>query len=1039
MYALILAGGTGTRLWPLSRTQFPKQFLKLTSPGQSLFQETVSRINRFVPEEKIIIISQEDQRENVSLELERSGLGNCVVLTEPVARNTAAAVGLAAWYLTQTKGDSEIMAVFPSDHLISPEDKFAALLSLGKITATKFGLVTCGVRPDYPETGYGYICCGQELEKGVFQVERFVEKPDMAMAEEYVDDGRYLWNSGMFMFDIRVLMEEYRKFLPELAAALDAIDYPELTCLSEVYPGLDNISIDHGLLEKTDKVVVLPTDIIWSDVGSWETFYRLADKDNAGNYYRGRVYGVDTHNCLVWAESRLVGVAGLENIIVVETDDALLVCTREKSQEVKTIVENLQAKRAPESVSPTTIHRPWGSYAVLRDDETYKLKRLLVNPGKRLSLQSHCHRNEHWVVVNGKARVTIGDNERQLKTGQHVFIPANVRHRLENCGEDQLEVVEVQQGSYLGEDDIERYSDDYGRVAENNVLSTFERWIHSPEIDAAMKKELLKLRGNQEAIRDCFGHKLAFGTGGLRGVFGPGLNRMNRYIVRSLAQGLANCLTKKPRATDLLQIPIAYDTRRFSRDFAEEAALVFAANGIKAILFSDPTPTPLLSFTIREMGCAAGLVITASHNPPEYNGCKVYGADGCQAVSPFVDEVCTAMEQVDPLKGVKTVTRSYAYSKGLLLQAPAWIEERYFEKIHSLSVYQPKEKLKVVFTPLHGTGARFIPKILQEQGYVDLSVVEKQMTFDSAFPTVKVPNPEDTNSFKLAVELAGEKGADLVLATDPDADRIGCGVKTKNNKYAFLSGNQIGALLLNYLLYFRKQNNTLPENGVMLKTIVTGNLGKHIATAYGLETMETLTGFKYIGEKIEELERTGSKSFIFGYEESLGFLVAPFVRDKDAVQAALLIAEMTAYHKEQGQNLLQVLEMLHQRFGYFSEELISLELHTQQEIEALFGNLKQWRLNLGNVKLMEKRDYMKGLSWKFSDGDFKIKKLHLPRSQVLYYKYKDGSWFCVRPSGTEPKIKLYFGTVGNTAKEAQDKLETLKHNVLAQAKNIGVS
>jgi phosphoglucomutase len=1034
MYAVILAGGSGTRLWPLSRTQFPKQFIDFTDNGRSLFQETIARVKSIIPENRIIIVANSEQENNIKHQLDQMGLKEVVLLKETRACNTAPAIGLAAWYLAgiAAKDKDAIMAVLPSDHVIAPGEDFAKLINRGCQAAAAYGLVTFGIKPDYPETGYGYILSGQQLDGQAFKVEKFMEKPELALAEKYIRDKRYLWNSGMFVFKVRELMAQYRRYLPSLADGLDKIDYKDFSNLEHVYNSFDSVSIDYGLLEKTADTTVIPTGITWSDVGSWDAVYKISPKDANGNYHQGRIVSIGSRNTLAFSSKPLVGLIGVENIAVIATEDALLVCAREKSQEVKNLVDRLESDGASEYMVHPTVHRPWGSFTVLVDQDTYKVKKIVVYPGSRLSLQSHRHRSEHWLVARGQALATVNDEEKLFEEGKHIFIPQSARHRLENPGKELLEVIEVQKGDYLGEDDITRYQDDYGRSGTKTPEQIFKQWMNSEIIDATNKRELREIENSPTAIQERFGSELVFGTGGLRGIIGAGLNRMNIYVVRKATQGLADYINKQYPVNSGQQVAIAYDTRHYSREFAQAAAQVLAANGIKALIFADARPTPLLSFAIRELGCAAGIVITASHNPSKYNGYKVYQPDGGQAVSPFIDKLTEAITDVDIFRDVRNISVQKAKAQGLLEIISPRLDNLYLEQVASLSLSRPKQKLKVVFTPLHGTGSCFIPKLLKQTGYIDLFVVETQMVADPGFPTVKTPNPEDRKSFAAALDLARQEKADLVMATDPDCDRLGCAVKNEKGDYDLLTGSQIGALLLEYLLGRLKEKDELPAGGVIIKTIVTDDLGKKIAASYGVHTIETLTGFKYIGEKIKELEAAGSPDFIFGYEESYGYLAGTFVRDKDANIAGLLIAEMAAYYQERGQTLLQVLENLHQRFGYFKAELISLELKDEAAADRLIAALDRQPPQIEGVQIVEKRDYHRSKSWDILNN--RTHKLTLPRSKVLYYRFSDGSWFCIRPSGTEPKIKIYFSAVGANNEEAENKLTKLKDTVLAAAK-----
>ena len=1078
MYAVILAGGSGTRLWPLSRELYPKQFLPLPkspsgmSPsgqeegkkeeaglkeetGLSLIEATVNRVMAAVPEDKVIIVTHVDQAGEIRRRLKEANLEKVRILEEPQARNTAPAIGLAACYLQQEAGPDAVMAVLPSDHLIPDREGFADLLRTGEAAAKAYGLVTFGIKPTYPETGYGYICCGDQLDSSTSRVAAFVEKPDLGTAESYLCDSRYLWNSGMFVFRTGALLDQYAALLQDMHASLQEINYKDFSNAGQIYGSLEKISIDYGILERAEGVTVVPADLEWNDLGSWEAYHQVSPLDEDGNYYRGRVLPVNNENSMVIADERLIGAIGLKDIVVVDTDDALLVCDRRQSQDVKKIADQLKREGAKEAREHTTIYRPWGSYTSLELGDNYQVKRINVNPGARLSLQSHNHRAENWIVVKGEALVTVNDDQFVVKKGERAFIPKGARHRMENKGPEPLALIEVQSGDYLGEDDIVRYEDDYGRTggaqgdskeagsdgspdtAQSPAYQNYTRWLNRPDLDPALKEQLKTMADDPEAIESHFGREMVFGTGGMRDLIGPGLNRINNYTIARATQGLANYLNSRlpgepPAASNgPKKVAIAYDTRHYSHDFAETTALVLAANGIKALLFSDIRPTPVLSFVTRELGCSAGVVITASHNPSNYNGYKIYGPDGGQAVSPLVDEVIAAISKIDIFDDVKMLTRDQAEKQGLLEVIDPALDQRYLEQVNALSLSTPEKRLKVVFTALHGTGSVYIPNLLRQAGYIDLIPVEEQNEPDPNFSTVRVPNPEDPAALDMALELARRTDADLVLATDPDADRVGTATRDNSGRYVILSGNQVGALLIEYICGRRLEKGALPPKPVLIKTIVTGNLGQKVAESYGLQTVETLTGFKFIGEKMEEFAAAGGPDFVFGFEESCGYLTGTFVRDKDAMIATLLISEMTAYYKEQGKDLMQVLDKMQQHHGYYREDLLTVELKDISEAGRHVAAYHNLPAKMAGVQVAEKRDYEQGKGLELSTGrEFE---LALPRSQVMHYTLADGSWFAVRPSGTEPKVKFYISVSASTADEADQKLAALREAVLAQA------
>ncbi len=1058
MYGVILAGGSGTRLWPLSRERFPKQCIKIGKGELSLFQETVVRLQGIAKPEELVIVTHKDQKENIILQLGELKLEQPVILAEPQALNTAPAIGLAAWYLAK-KDPEAIMAVLPSDHYIAPREVFQELLRKGEQLAEKYGLVTFGIRPHAPETGYGYIKCGVAQPDDSCRVDAFVEKPDGKKAGEYLAAGNYLWNSGIFVFKVAQLQNEYRRYLPEMARLLDELDFADEAALKEAYSFMPKISIDYGILEKAEQIVVLPASFTWSDLGSWESYYQVSPKDNQGNYICGKAITVETNGSLVISQSRLVCTLGLNDMAIIDTNDALLVCPRNRAQDVGKIVDHLKAENSRECVFQTSEERPWGSFTILLEGENFKVKQISVHPGKRLSLQRHSRRAEQWTLVNGQALVTVDDNQYNLKQGESITIPRMARHRVENTGEELLRFIEVQNGDYLGEDDIERFDDDFGRVQakdENEkqlsgkqdeptlkeseiscveaAKKLYHYWLNSEIVDSQTKEQLHALSDNMEEIKNSFDGELPFGTGGLRGLVGVGSRRMNIYVVRRATQGFADYINNKFPDIPQKKAAIAYDSRRFSPEFALETALVLAANGIKAYLFREMRPTPQLSFAVRELGCQGGIVITASHNPPQYNGYKVYGEDGGQIVPKRAKEITAAIENVDYFDNVKIISAEDAEKKDMLVYLGEEMDRQYLERIKTLSMQPGDDKLQIVYTPLHGTGVYLIPRLLKELGYQNVHVVPEQAEPDPYFSTVKVPNPEERDSFALALELASVKRADLILATDPDADRVGCAVRNTEGDYVLLNGNQIGALLVAYLLGRLQEKDALPPNGVIIKTIVTSNLGAEIAASYGIPTLETLTGFKFIGEKISEFEENQDRHFIFGFEESYGYLAGTFVRDKDAIIASSLISEMTAYHRQKGKNLLQVLEELYKRHGYYREDLVSLELPNQQLSGKIMDIFSDDTLEeITGIKIVEIRHYHQQKSW--DPQTKKEQTLTLPVSDVLFFTLEDGSWFCIRPSGTEPKIKFYFAVKADSASAAEAKLHDLREDVMARVIN----
>ncbi|MGW9527034.1 phospho-sugar mutase [Paenibacillus terrae] len=562
------------------------------------------------------------------------------------------------------------------------------------------------------------------------------------------------------------------------------------------------------------------------------------------------------------------------------------------------------------------------------------------------------------------------------------------------------------------------------------ALESIESWLHDPYIDEETKQELRALEGNEQELEDRFYKELEFGTGGLRGVIGAGSNRMNRYVIGRATQGLARYILEQHVGKEgKPSVVIAHDSRHFSPEFALDAALVLAGNGIVAKLFPSLRPTPQLSFSVRHLGASGGIVVTASHNPPEYNGYKVYNDEGGQLVPDQAEQVIGYIHEVPSFADVHRLTREEAEAQGLLVWLGEQEDEAFVDTVASASVNReliaagPGKNFKVVFTPLHGSGNVPIRRVLEKIGFEQVHVVPEQEQPDAEFSTVKSPNPEERDAFKLAIALGEKIGADLLIGTDPDADRMGAVVKNRDGEYVVLSGNQSGAIMVYYLLNQLKETGKLPSNGAVVKTIVTSEMGAVIAEHFGATVFNTLTGFKYIGEKMNQFDQTGDYTYLFGYEESYGYLAGNYARDKDAVLAAMLIAEAAAYYSTQGKTLYDVLEELYEQFGYFLEKLESRTLKGKDGVAQIQGKMTDWRTTpppeIAGVKVEKVLDYSQGL-----DG--------LPQENVLKFLLEDGSWFCLRPSGTEPKIKVYFAVRGSSLADAEQRISRLVEAVMAR-------
>ena len=559
----------------------------------------------------------------------------------------------------------------------------------------------------------------------------------------------------------------------------------------------------------------------------------------------------------------------------------------------------------------------------------------------------------------------------------------------------------------------------------------YEEWMENPYFDEDTKAELKSIESDEKEIEERFYRDLEFGTGGLRGIIGAGTNRMNIYTVRKATQGLANFIRKEK--AEKKGAAIAFDSRNMSPEFAQEAALCLAANGIKAYIFPSLRPTPMLSFALRELGCTAGIVITASHNPPEYNGYKVYWEDGAQITYPKDEQIIGEVNAVTDYASVKTMSREDAEKAGLYQVIGSEIDDKYIEALKSLAIHpeiirQEAQNLKIVYTPLHGTGNIPVRRILKELGFEKVYVVKEQELPNGDFPTVSYPNPEDKNAFKLALELAKEVDADIVLATDPDADRLGVYAKdTKTGEYMSFTGNMSGMLILEYILSQKKALGTLPENGAVVTTIVSGKMSREVTRDYGMTLIETLTGFKYIGEQIKFFEQNHDHTYVFGYEESYGCLVGTHARDKDAVVAVMALCEVAAYCRHQGITLCDQMENLFKKYGYYKEGLCTVTLKGQEGAKKIQSMMEQIRTKvpetIGGLKVLQFRDYREDVAKDCVTGQETT--TGLPKSNVLYFELEDGAWCCIRPSGTEPKIKFYIGVKGTDNADAQKKLDEL--------------
>ncbi len=562
-----------------------------------------------------------------------------------------------------------------------------------------------------------------------------------------------------------------------------------------------------------------------------------------------------------------------------------------------------------------------------------------------------------------------------------------------------------------------------------SYLEKYVSWLNSDLVDEETKVELMGIKDNNAEIEERFYKDLEFGTGGLRGIMGAGSNRMNAYTVRRATQGLANYILSQKIENP--KVAIAYDSRNNSKMFAEETAKVFAGNGIKAYIYDSLRPTPVLSFTVRHLGCTAGVVVTASHNPPEYNGYKVYWNDGCQVTSPRDKEIITEVNNVVDFGHVKFIDLEKGLADGTIEYVTKEVDDAYIAEVKAQTIDKDivakHNDLSIVYTPIHGSGFVPVTRVLDELGYKNIHIVEEQKLPDGNFTTVGYPNPEEEDVFDLSKKLAREVNADLIIGTDPDADRVGVVARLKDGTFRAISGNRIGILLTHYILKRRKELGTLPANPVVISSIVSTDLTEVIAKDFGAAFIKTLTGFKYVGEKILEFETTKEHEFVLGFEESIGYLVGTYARDKDAVVASMLICEMACYYAEKGMNLYEALLAIFEEYGYYKEGIETIVLKGIEGIKKINEIMHHFRTSdlkkVDGIPIVKVEDYSTGVGQNYVTGE--TWEITLPKSDVIYFTLENGTWACVRPSGTEPKLKVYFGVKEDTRENADKAVASL--------------
>ena len=977
MNIILLSGGSGKRLWPLSNNIRSKQFLKIFKKADGAHESMVQRMYRMIKsmdsDATITVATSEAQVGTIQSQLEDS----VSISIEPYRRDTFPAIALATAYLHDRLGISrdDAVVVCPVDPYVE-EDYFKMLSILNQRAADgKTNLVLMGIEPTYPSEKYGYIIpCSKEDES---IVESFREKPTEADAKELIKRGA-LWNSGVFAFELSYVLDK----------SMELLGTDSYEDLFKNYENLAKISFDYAIAEKETSISVLRYNGEWKDLGTWNTLTEAMSDDVSG-----KAVAAECENVHVINELQVPLIAlGLKDAVVVATPDGILVSDKRMSSYLKDYVVDQR---------PMTEKRVWGEYEVIdyrsssnrntdgniRDDSSDSnqslTKHLLIKAGKHISYQRHYHRTETWVVIEGEGEAILDGEKRAVHRGDTVVVPLGTKHGIK--ADTDLHIIEVQVGDELTEEDIERLDWD---------------WTAKDRYDHWMKAGFMvdELSGMSDAdIEDAFGSDLHFGTGGLRAVMGAGTNRMNAYTVAKASQGVVNYLVKRYEKPSIV---IAYDTRHHSKEFAYVAASVFSKNDVDVYIFSEPVPTPLLSYAVWNLDCSAGIVITASHNSKEYNGYKVYDKTGCQITDKAAHEIQKEIDAVD-LYGVE-----FDRDGGFETMSEELYKD-YIESVKAASyVEEGVHDLRVCYSPLNGTGLKFVLKALRNCGFNNVGIVPEHERTDGDFTTCPYPNPESSEVLEYCVPYAKKVDADIIIATDPDCDRIG--VMCKNGDgYVRLNPNEVGVLILDFIC--QKRDRTASHTPVFMKTVVTTSMAEMVAERYGLKTINTLTGFKYIGEQIEGL-KTGEE-FIFGMEESCGYLSNLQIRDKDGVNAALLVSVVAQECKDNGLTLHEKMQGLYEEYGYYLNSQKSYKFNGTNGSNRMKSIMDKIHIPLPEFEgltVVEGIDYSEGYRG-------------MPSTNMKEYKFSDGSRFLIRPSGTEPKLKVYIEAVGENENDSANK------------------
>ena len=1001
MNIILLSGGSGTRLWPLSNDVRSKQFIKIfkkeNGSHQSMVERIYSQIKTVDKDANIVIATSKTQISAV-----KNQLGDNVGISlEPCRRDTFPAILLASMYLHDVKkvSNDESVIVCPVDPYVD-DSYFEAMEKLdGLVQNGTSNLTLMGIEPTYPSSKYGYII--PKTKDSVTEVLTFKEKPTEEVAAEYLKQGA-LWNAGVFAYKLDYLIKRGHEL----------IDFTDYEDLFNKYESLNKISFDYAVVEKEKSIQVMRYAGEWKDLGTWNTLTEAMSERFLGK----GIMDETCENTHVLNELNIPVLAlGMKDVVIAASPDGILVSDKQKSTAMKPYVEKIK-----ENVRYA--EKSWGTYEVLDEEENSLTVKVMMKKASSMSYHCHEQRREVWNIVNGSGYVILDKEKKSVRPGDVINIEQGVKHTIH--ANTPMTIIEVQIGEDISVKDKKKFDLEKG-TAFYNVDELYSLWCEKAVDDEDVVKELHEMKDDHNRIEDAFYKDLTFGTGGLRGTIGAGTNMLNIYTVAKATQGVAEYV--KANYEDP-KVVVGYDSRIKSDLFAKVTCEVLAANNIKAEIYSELRPVPMVSYGVRHEKASLGIMITASHNPSKYNGYKVYGHDGCQITTEAAKEIYEYIDAVDIFEDVKKVDFSDGVKENLISYVHDQVYDDYveFTKKESLIDDTVDKDVKIIYTPLNGTGLKPVTRVLKESGYTNITVVNEQEEPDGHFPTCPFPNPEVKEAMGLGIEYCKKYDAELLLATDPDCDRVGIAVKDDKGDYQLLTANQTGVLLLDYICSRRQELGTFPESGEFVKTIVTTDLAEKIASYYGLKTVNTLTGFKFIGEEIGRLEEQGKiDSFVFGLEESYGYLTGTYVRDKDGVNASLIICDMFAYYKSKGISLYDKLQDLYKKFGYCLNTQHSYKFEGSTgmlEMREIMNEFRQMKDSFGSYRILSLKDYSEGI-----DG--------LPKSNVLKFFLENDCSIVIRPSGTEPKLKVYLSITDSNERSAKDKEDKFTNIINSKIEN----